>query len=375
MIQIKEVTSKKMLREFVKYPNRLYKDNKYFVPDLLSDDLKTLSKDSNPAFEFCEASYFLAYKENEIVGRIGALINHKSNEKWNEKNVRFTHFDFIDDLEVSKALLDTVEKWASDRKYESVMGPLGLTDMDHQGLLVEGFDELDMFITLYNYPYYKDHLISNGYEKEVDWVEYQIKMPTEPNKLIERIAERAAKRQNVRLLNFRNKKHILPWAKQIFTLYNEAFAPLFGTTELTQAQIDYYINAFFGFVNPDFIKVVVNEHDEVVAFAITMPSLSKAMQKAKGKLFPFGFIPLLKAIKGNEILDLYLIAVRPDLQGKGINTIMMDSLLKTALKYKIKYAETGPELETNSDIQNLWKHFDTRQHRRRRIFKKELNGG
>jgi GNAT superfamily N-acetyltransferase len=373
MIEIRKVMDKKMLEKFVAFPNKLYKGNPYYVPGLLIDDYHTLSDEHNPAFDFCEAVYFVAFKKKKMVGRIGGFINHKSNEKWNQNRVRFTHFDFIDDFEVSKKLMEAVTVWAKEKGFDTIHGPLGLTDMDHQGMLVEGYHELDMFITLYNYPYYENHLKELGFEKEIDWVEYQIKLPSEPNEIISKLADRILSRKGYKLVEFKDKKDILPWGQEIFQLYNDAFAPLFGTTELTQKQIDYYIKTFFGFVNPDFIKIVVDEDGKLAAFGVTMPSLSKALQKAKGKIFPIGFYHILKSIKHNKILDLYLIAVRPDLQGKGLNAVLMDSILKTAIEYGIEYAETGPELETNKNVQTQWKHFEKRQHRRRRVFIKELN--
>jgi len=239
-------------------------------------------------------------------------------------------------------------------------------------MLIEGFEELDMMITLYNYPYYKEHMVKLGFEKDADWLEYQVLLPPEPIKKITRIANLVKKRYGFKLIEFNNKKDILPWAKPVFALLNEAYSPLYESVLLSEKQIDDYVKTNFGFVNPDFIKIVLDKDDHLVGFAITMPSLSKALQKSGGKLLPFGFIPILKAIKKNDILDLYLIAVKPELQGLGINALMLDSITETARRYGIRYAETGPELELNSKVQAQWKYFETRQHRRRRSWIKSL---
>lgn len=372
MVEIKAVQTKKDLKRFAAFSNNLYSENPYYVPDLVADEVASLDMKRNPAYDFCDADFFLAYKGGKAVGRIGAIINHESNKKWKESNIRFTHFDFIDDPEVSKALMDKVTQLAQEKGMTAIHGPLGFTDMDHQGMLIEGFQELDMFITLYNHPYYIDHMKTLGFEKEIDWVEFQVKLPDEPIEFMEKLSERVKKRFNYRTLTFNHRKDILPWAHKVFDLYNEAYAPLFGSTLLSEKQIDMYIKAFFGFVNKDFIQIVVNEEDEVVAFGICMPSISKAMQKAKGKLFPTGFLHLLRALKKNKILDMYLVAVSPKHQGKGVNAILMNEILKSAYAYGIEYAETGPELETNAKVQAQWKHFETRQHKRRRVWKRTL---
>lgn len=373
MLEIKQVTNNRQLKTFVSYVNKLYKDNKYFVPDLVVDEVNTLRKDKNPAYDFSEGVFYLAYLDKKIVGRIGVFVNHKSNEKWNQKHARFTHFDFIDNYEVSKALMDTVIKWAKDNNLDTIHGPLGLTDLDHQGVLVEGFEELDMFITIYNSPYYKEHLEKLGFVKEIDWVEYQIIMPTEPVEKYTRISKIVEKKYGYKLIEFTRKKDILPWAHKVFELYNEAYEPLFGTTELSVKQIDMYVDAFFGFINPDFIKIVLDKDDKLIGFGITMPSLSKAMQKGKGRLFPFGFLHLLKSIKKSDTLDLYLVAVLPEVQGTGATALLINSIMNTAIKYGMTIGETGPELETNQLVRAMWKYFDTNIHRRRRIYTKTIS--
>lgn len=372
MFNIVEVKDNKGLRKFVKFVNDLYEDNEFFVPDLVMDEVNTLRWDKNPAYEFAEASFFLAYKDGELVGRIGVMVNHRANEKWNQKNARFTHFDFIDDFEVSSKLMETATNWAKERGYDTLHGPLGLTDLDHQGMLLEGFEELDMFITIYNASYYKEHMARLGFEKEVDWVEYQIPVPKESENKYTRIASIVKRKFGYKVLEFTRKKDILPWAKKVFKLYNVAYAPLFASSTLSDKQIDMYIDTFFGFVNPDFIKIILNKKDEVIGFGITFPSLSKAMQKAKGKLFPFGFIHILRAIKTSKTLDLYLVAVHPDYQGTGASALLIDSVMKAAQRHGMEFAETGPELENNTSVQTMWKYLERRRHRRRRVFIKKI---
>ncbi len=373
MIKVKTVRTKKELKAFIRFANELYRDVPNYVPDLVMDEMNSLRPSKNPAFAFTDSCYFLAYRNETIVGRIGVLVNHKSNEKWHEKNARFTHFDFIDDLAVSKALMTAATAWATEKGTNKLHGPLGITDLDRQGLLVEGFDELDMFITIYNHPYYMDHMEKLGFEKEIDWIENQLEIPNAPNPALSKIAQRAMDNYGYRLIEFSRKKDILKWSHKVFHLYNDAYAPLYGTTDLTEAQIDMYVNTFFSYVNSDFIKVVTDAKGELAGFVIALPSLSKAMQKGQGRLVPFGAIHLLKSIRHSDILDLYLIAVRPDLQGAGVNAILMDSLLKSAIRYNMKVAETGPTLETNRQVLSQWKFFNARQHRRRRIYMKTID--
>jgi GNAT superfamily N-acetyltransferase len=262
--------------------------------------------------------------------------------------------------------------WAAELGMAAIHGPLGFTDLDHQGMLVEGFDELDLFITNYNAPYYVAHMEALGFIKDVDWVECQLKLDECKAYRLSQIADHVAKRSSFKLIEFRSKKEILPWAKPVFELYNRAYAPLYGMTELAENQIDAYIKSFFGFVNPDFIKVVVDSSNQLAGFSIAMPSLSKAMQRSKGKLFPLGFLPILKAIKQNDVLDLYLIAISPEHQNSGINALMLSSVMSTAKRYGMTHAESGPMLETNQKVQAQWKFFDVRQHRRRRVYIKKI---
>lgn len=372
MVEIREITSKRGLKKFIDYPASLYKNNPNWVPPLFFDELNTLRKDKNPAFEVCEAVYFMAYKNNKAVGRIGAILQKKVNEQWKTKQVHFTRIDFIDDYEVSSALIKRVEKWAEDKGMTEVCGPIGFTDLDYEGMLVEGFDELGTFATIYNYPYYPKHIEKLGYVKEVDWIEFLITVPDKPNEKVARLTKLVKKRYGFELLHITRKKDFMPWAVKVFDLLQDAYKELYGFTTLSKEQVDDYIKMYFGFVNPDFVKIVVDKEGQLAGFGISFPSLSKASQKSGGKLFPFGFIHLLKAIRKNDRLDLYLVAVRPDLQGKGVNAILMDSVTRSANDYGITFAESNPELESNNMVQTQWKFYETRQHKRRRCFVKTI---
>lgn len=336
------------------------------------DELQTLSSDKNPAFEYCECRMWLAYKDNEISGRIAGIINNKFIDKWGKKAVRFGWIDFIDDEEVSKNLIDTVIRWAKEKKLEYIHGPLGFTDFDYEGMLIEGFNEIGTMSTIYNYQYYPRHLEKLGFEKEADWVEFEIKVPDAIPDKAERIAAIVKNKFNIRVVEAKNRKELLPYGPGIFKVINDAYKNLFGFVELTDKQIQRYIKQYFGFVSPDFIKILVDDKNEVAGFVIGMPSLTKALQKSKGKLFPFGFIHLLRALKKNKYVDLYLGAVRPDLQGKGADALLMTELTKACIKNKIISAESNIELETNVQVQGHWKYYDSRLHKRRRCFEKKI---
>jgi GNAT superfamily N-acetyltransferase len=371
-VQIKEVLNQKDLKAFIDYPHKLYKGNKYWVPTLVSDDENTLRRDRNPAFEHCEARYWLALRDGKIVGRVAAILNQPHIKRWGEAYMRFGWIDFIDDLEISTALMKTVEAWAAERNLAAVHGPLGFTDMDREGMLIFGFDELATLATIYNHPYYPLHLEKLGYQKDIDWVEYEISMPSEPDEKIVRMAEIVMRRNNLHLLKPKNKKELLKYAKELFQLLCDEYRNLYGFVPLTEKQVDAYIKQYFGFITPDFVPIVLDENNRMVAFGIGMPSLSLALQRSRGRLFPFGFIHLLTALKKNDRADLYLIAVKSEYQGKGVNAILMEEMSSVLLKYGIKKIETNPELENNRLVQGQWKYFDTRQHKRRRVFIKHL---
>ena len=371
-IQIKEVTTPKDLKAFIHFPFTLYRDNPYWVPNLVSDDMNTLRKDKNPAFETCEARYWLAYLDGVIVGRVAAILNHPHIEKWGQRYMRFGWLDFIDDPQVSSALLQTVEAWAKEAGMSALHGPLGFTDMDREGMLVEGFNELATMATNYNHPYYPGHMEKLGYTKDIDWVEYEITLPAQPDERIARMADIVMRRNKFRLLEVKNKKELLTHAKELFHLLENEYKQLYGTVPLTPKQVDAYISQYFGFVEPEFIPMVYNEKNEMVAFGVALPSLSRALQNGHGELFPFGFLYLLNALRKNDRADLYLVAVRSVDRGSGANAILMNSMYEVFRKLGVKKIETNPELETNHLVQGQWKYFETRQHKRRRIFIKQL---
>jgi GNAT superfamily N-acetyltransferase len=286
--------------------------------------------------------------------------------------MRFGWIDFINDPAVSSALIRTVEAWAEQSGMLAVHGPLGFTDLDREGMLIEGFNELGTLATIYNYPYYAEHLEKLGYAKDTDWVEYEISAPEGPNETIARIADLAMRRNKIKILELRNKKELLSYGKQIFELIDDEYKHLYGTVPLTARQVDAYIDQYFGFVTPDFVPMLMDENDRMVAFGVVMPSLSRALQKSKGELFPFGFIHLLKALKKNDRGDLYLIAVRSEYKGKGLNAILMNRIHSVFARMGITTVETNPELETNADVQGQWKYYQKRQHKRRRVFLKHL---
>lgn len=374
-VTVKEVTTKKELKKFVDFPNKLYKDEPNFVPAFYGDDLSDWDKKKNPAFEYCEAKCFLAYRDGKIVGRIGAILSHKSNDKWNTKRMRFSQVDFIDDFEVSSALFNAVESWAKEKGCDQVHGPLGFCDLDREGMLVDGYNERGMFITYYNYPYYNEHLVKLGYSKDVDWLEYKIFAPEKDDETITRIhkmAEFVLKRNKLSVKAFKSRKEYAPYIKKFFTLVNEAYAPLYGVVELTQKQIDKYSKKFAPLVNPKYVCFITDENDELVAFGVTAPSVAKAMQKCHGKLFPFGWIYVLKAFLKNDVLDMFLIAVKPEYQKTGLNAVVIDYIVQNGIKCGIKYAETGPQLETNAHVLSQWKTFNKEQHKRRRCYIKNI---
>lgn len=372
-IEIREVTTQHDLRRFVKFPNKLYRGNRFRVPSLTSDELNTLTPETNPAFAYSQARYWLALRDGKVVGRVAAIVSEGHRQKWNQAYMRFGWIDFEDDAEAVAALMSQVEGWAHEKKLLAVHGPLGFTDMDHAGMLVEGFDEPGTLATIYNYEYYPRQLEALGYVKDVDWVEYEISVPSTPDPKIAQLAEIVLRRENLKLIEFKNRKEILPYASQIFELVNEGYRNLYGYVPLNDEQVALYTQQYFGFIKPEFVPVVINAEGKMVAFGVTMPSLTRAMQKANGRLFPFGFIHVLRALKKNDRADLYLITVKPEYQGKGVNAILIDQVSKVFARNGITKAESNPELETNHLVQGQWKHFPTRQNKRRRCYIKYLD--
>ena len=375
-VEIKRVSTKSELKRFIRFNYEFYKENKYSVPDLYDDMLNTFSPKRNAAFEFCEADYFLAYREGKIVGRVAAIINHRANEQWNKKTVRFGWIDFIDDVEVSRALIDTVKQWGKERGMDTLEGPLGFTDMDAEGMLIEGFDQLSTMATIYNYPYYPVHMERLGLEKSADWVEMKIFVPDEIPEKHKRISDIIARKYNLHIRKLTSKKEVRESGigHQIFRLINDAYAPLFNFSRMTERQIDQYVNMYVPVLDLRIVSIVENEQNEIVAVGISMASLSEALQKAKGRLFPFGWYYLLKALlwKRPKMLDLLLVGVRPDYQNKGVNALLFTDLIPVYQQLGFEYAESNPELELNEKVQNQWQYFKTEQHKRRRCFKAQI---
>lgn len=375
-VEIKRVSSQKELKKFIRFNYEFYKGNPYSVPDLYSDMLDTFSPRKNAAFEFCEADYFLALRDGKIVGRVAAIINHRANETWNKKTVRFGWIDFVDDEEVSRALIEAVKQWGRERGMEEMEGPLGFTDLDAEGMLIEGFEELSTMATIYNYPYYPEHMERMGMEKSADWVEMKIYIPEEIPEKHKRIADIIQKKYNLHIRKLKSKREVMRSgvAHDIFRLINDAYAPLFGFSRMTERQIDHYVRAYVPVLDLRMVTIVENEQNEIVAVGVSMPSLSRALQKAKGKFFPFGWFHLLKTLfwKRPEVLDLLLVGVRPDYQSKGVNALLFTDLIPVYQQLGYKYAESNPELETNDKVQNQWQYFKTEQHKRRRCYKCSL---
>lgn len=375
-VEIKKVTTKSELKRFIRFNYEFYKDNPYSVPDLYDDMLNTFSPKKNAAFEFCEADYFLALRDGKIVGRVAAIINRRANETWNRKTVRFGWIDFIDDMEVSTALIDTVKQWGKERGMTEIEGPLGFTDMDAEGMLVEGFDQLSTMATIYNYPYYPQHMERLGLSKSADWVEMKIYVPDAIPEKHRRISEIIAKRYNLHIRKLNSKKEVRQSgvAHDIFRLINDAYTPLFGYSRMTERQIGQYVKMYVPVLDLRMVSIVENEQNEIVAVGISMASLSRALQKAKGRLLPFGWYHLLKALmwKRPKVLDLLLVAVRPDYQGKGVNALLFTDLIPVYKELGFEYAESNPELEMNEKVQNQWQYFKTEQHKRRRCFKADI---
>jgi GNAT superfamily N-acetyltransferase len=363
------------LKKFIQFGIDLYEGNEYFIPPLIYDERTTLDWSKNPAFDHCDAVYFLAYRDNEIVGRIGVIINYKANERWSERNARFGFVDFIDDDEVVDALFGAAESWARSRGMEKMHGPLGFTDFDHEGMLVEGFDQIGTLSTIYNYPYYMDHMERLGYVKDQDWIEFLITIPKEMPERFLRASEIVKKRFGLDIKHLQSKKDVMPYARDIFLLLNDAYKDLYGFVELTDKQIDYYVDMYIPLLRLEFLTLVIRQEDnKLVGVGIGLPSIARALQKAKGTFVPTGWYHLYKALKGkgNNVLDLLLVAVDTEYQGKGLNALMFNEFIPAANRLGFEYAESNPELEVNNKVHSMWNTLETKQHKRRRAFIKNL---
>lgn len=374
-ISIKTVKSRKDFKVFARFANRLYKGNKYYVPSMPLDDLNTFDKEKNAAFEFCDAEFYLAYKDGEVVGRVAAIVNYKANEAWKTDQVRFGWIDFIDDMEVSRALLDAVVAFGKARGMKQIVGPLGFTDFDPEGMLVEGFDRLSTMALIYNHPYYPEHMKKHGYYKETGWVEYRITLPEELPERHKKLAELVKERYNLKIVK-KTKSEINKenYGQKLFQLINETYCVLYGYSLLSPKQIDQYVSLYLSLVDMRMLTFVEDQKGDLIAAGISIPSLSEALQKCNGEIFPFGWWYLLKAMfwKKPDTLDLLLIGVRPDYQNRGVNSLVFVDLYENYKKLGFKYAETNANLETNEKIQAMWVPFEKELHKRRWVFGKEI---
>lgn len=371
-VEIQEVSGKGDLVKFARFPKELYRGSPYWVPPFYNNVPKNFDPKHNAAYEYSRSRQWLALREDRLVGRVAVIHSDGHRQRWNQNYMRFGWIDFIDDIEVAGALLGKVEDWARECGCSAVHGPLGFTDMDQAGMLIEGFNEPATMGTIYNHPYYPVYLESLGYQKDTDWVEYELTVPDKPDEKIARLAQIITRREGLRIVEATNKKDLLKYAGEVFKVFNETYQNLYGFVPLNQRQIEGYTRQYFDFLKPEFVPLVVNNQGKLVAFGITMPSFTRALQKAGGSLYPFGFIHLLRAMNKNDRAELYLIAVTPEYQGKGVNAVLIDQITRVFIQKGIRKVESNPELETNHLVQGQWKHFETRQHKRRRCYIKHL---
>ena len=374
-VQIKAVSSKKELKTFVCFANDMYKDNEYYVPAIVFDELSTFDKNKNGAFEFCDTQLYLAYKDGKVVGRTAAIINHKANERWNVRQVRFGWIDFIDDLEVSTALLGAVADFGKAHGMTQIVGPLGFTDFDPEGMLVEGFDRVSTMALIYNHPYYPEHLKKLGFGKETGWLEYRITIPEVTSERHLTLAKAVQERYDLRILKLSRREIIKQgYGRKFFELINQTYCNLYGFSLLSPKQIDSYVNLYLGLIDTQMITFVENNKGELIGAAAAIPSLAKALQKSRGKFFPLGWWHLLKAMfwKRSETLELLLIGVRPDYQNCGVNSMIICDLAERFRNMGFKWAETNAMLESNDKIHAMWRPFDKEQHKARWVFGKEI---
>ncbi|MGB1971438.1 MAG: GNAT family N-acetyltransferase [Flavobacteriaceae bacterium] len=370
MIEIVEIKTKKQFKDFVAFPFTLYKNHPYWVPPIKAEELEVIDKESNPVFNNADAAFFLAYREGTIVGRIAAMINWIEVDTLKKKKVRFGWFDVVDDIEVTAALLEAVKTYGRQKRMSFMEGPVGFSNLDKAGMLVEGFEEMNTMITHYNYPYYSEHMAGLGMKKMAQWVEYEIKIsPFEdsPEK-VRRFGELMLERYKLRVIHFSKTKHILPYVEQMFSLLEETYNKLQTFVPVQPYQIKHYKEKYFRYIHPEYIKCVADETSKLVAFVIIMPSFTKALKKANGKMFPWGIFHIIKAQYFNHRASFYLIGVHPDYQNKGVTAIIFNEIQKLFNKKGITIVETNPELEENDSIQNMWKNYEHRLHKKRATY-------
>ena len=374
-ILIKKVTTKKELKTFARFANRMYKGNKYYVPAMPIDEINTLDPAKNAAYEFCEAELYLAYKGKDVVGRVAAIINHKANDAWKVKQVRFGWIDFIDDINVSSALLEKVAEFGRSHGMTHIVGPLGFTDFDPEGMLVEGFDKISTMALIYNHPYYPEHMKKLGYEKETGWMEFRITIPQISPDQHARLSRLVNERYRLTLRKLTRRQIMKEnYGRKLFELINQTYCNLYGFSLLSEKQIDQYVSVYLSFVDAKMLSFVENENGELIAAGISIPSLAHALQKSRGEIFPFGWWHLLKTmfIKKPDTVELLLVGVRPDYQNRGVNSMIIDDLINIYREMGFKYAETNACLESNVKIHAMWEPFEREQHKRRWVFGKEL---
>ena len=376
MLTVKEVKTRRDKKRFIQFQNDLYKDCPYYVPTMMMDEMANLNPKKNPAFDFCESRQWLVYKDGEIVGRVAAIVSHAANDIWGENRIRFSRIDFIEDYEVFCLLIKQVEDWGKQLNLTEIIGPMGFCDFDKEGMLVSGFDRVSMFITYYNHPYYPEFLQRYGFEKEVDWVENKVYIEGRDEKSVEqldRICERMMERYKLKYVECKSKREIKPYIPEIFDLINQAYEQLFQVVPITQHMKDYYCGQFLALLNLKYVGLVLNEEGKLIGLGVNAPSLVNSMKKHDGRLFPIGFIDLLKDIKHPKALDMYFVAVEKEYKNAGVPALLLNQLWHVCHETGVAYAETGPELELNYKVQGLWKGFKVdRNHKIRRCFKKSI---
>ncbi|MDY3344572.1 GNAT family N-acetyltransferase [Riemerella anatipestifer] len=371
-IIVKKVTNDKELQDFIKFPNKLYKENSNYVPPLNNDEKNIWNAKENPALSYSDAEQYLAYRNGEVVGRIALIVNYKEEKELGIKKLRFGWLDFIDDIEVSKALMDKAIEVAKSKDIPKIEGPMGFTNLDKAGMLVMGFDKLATMIGIYNFDYYPTHLEQLGLEKEKEWVEFEIDFPEQLPEKITKFSGLIKEKYKLKVLRFNHKKEILPLVEPMFKLLDETYKNLSTYTPISDEQIKTYKEKYFGFIDKDYIICIADEHNDLIAFAITMPSYSRALQKAKGRLFPFGWWHFLQASKKNDRANFYLIGIRPDYQRRGVTSIIFEEIYKVFKKKGVRFLETNPELEENKNIQLLWQDYNPVNHKRRRTYSLDI---
>ncbi len=372
-VQIKEVNTKKELKEFVSFPFALYSDNPYWVPPVIDQEMNVFG-DKNPVMHHCDIKLWIAEKDGKTAGRIAGIINNEYIAKWGKRHARFGWFDCIDDTEVSRALFSTAEKWAVSSGMEAVHGPLGFTDFDTEGILVEGFDQLATIVERYNHPYYEKLILDSGFRKDAGWVEYRVRIPDEIPAKIKRVADYVRTKHQLRLAKLEKPQDTHKYIPEIINMINDVYGLLYGFTPITQEIMDFYVSRYINYLDTDLVTIMLDQNERVAAFAVTMPSVSKFLQKSKGKVDFLSLIKNRKEILKTDVLDMYFIGARPEYINKGISAVLIDEMGKSVIAKGFKYAETNIEYESNQEVQSLWKNFDYELHKRRRCYMKLLLG-